>query len=105
DPASFYPDTGISIEELRPLPHRFPELARPEGRVSPVKGFIPVYVGRPNETETFYRFHQRGPILEAEILETDAFRSILTLNEAELLAGQLLRWKLAGALHLQLEMA
>lgn len=99
EPPSFY-----GPGDRRPLPREFPTRSRPEGRVSPVQGFVPVYVPRPGQTEVFYRFRQRGPVLEAEVLDGEGFRSILTAPEAELLAGQLLRWKLAGSIDLDLRM-
>jgi hypothetical protein len=104
EPSSFYREEGLTAVDERPRPVRFPELCRREGRVSAVKGFLPFFAPLPEGGETFYRFRQRGPVLEAELLDpVGLFRSVLSQTEAERLAGLLLRWKLSGALQLRLE--
>ena len=105
-PPSFYNDPDGPQTPPRPPAPEFPALARPNGKVSPVKGFVPVFVPLTGGGEAFYRLLRRGPVLEAELLDgaTGLFRSVLTGPESELLAGQLLRWKLSGAVTLRLEL-
>lgn len=47
NPPPFYGMEGALGEDLRPSPRRFPERVRPAGRVSPVKGFLPIFVAGP----------------------------------------------------------
>jgi hypothetical protein len=48
------------------------------------------------------RLVERGPVMEAEIAEASGFRNILTRDEAEQIAGYLLKLKLDGAIDLEL---
>ncbi len=100
-PPPFYADEGVAPAEVRPSPRALAERVRQAGEVLPVKGFLPVSVPTPSG-EAFYRLLERGPVMELEILDGDAFRNLLTAAEAEQFAGHLLRLKLEGRLELEL---
>ncbi len=58
---------------------------------------------RPEAGEHFFRMLQRGPVMEVEVAEGEAFRNILSREEAERFAGHLLRLKLEEKIELELE--
>ena len=72
-------------------------LMRREGETLPVKAVLPLQVG-----EKLVRFVARGPVLEAELADGLAFRNVLSSQEAETIAGALLRLKLQNKLQLEL---
>lgn len=100
-PPPLYAERGVAESEVRPSARQLRERCREVAPVLPVKGFVPVFVPSP-EGERFYRFLQRGAVMEVELQDGEDFRSILTEAEAELFAGFLLRKKLEGALELEL---
>lgn len=101
-PPPLYPEEGVPAAQTRPSPEELCARVREAGRVLPVKGFVPLFVPRPAGGEDFFRFLQRGPVMEAELLDAGAFRSVLAREEGERLAGYLLRLKLEGRIDLEL---
>jgi hypothetical protein len=102
-PPPLYADEGVTTHEVRPGGQALRERVRGAGPVLPVKGFIPLWLPRPDGGEDFVRLLQRGPVMEAELLDGDAFRPLLTRDEAERLAGYLLRLKLEGRVELEIQ--
>ncbi|HLL53085.1 MAG TPA: hypothetical protein VK447_06030 [Myxococcaceae bacterium] len=100
-PPPLYPDEDVAPSEVRPGGQALERRLRAMAQVLPVKGFVPVWVPRPGG-EDFFRLRERGPVMEAELLDGDDFRSVLAREEAERLAGHLLRIKLSGKLDLEL---
>jgi hypothetical protein len=100
-PASLYPDEGVTAAEVRPSLGRLKELLRSASAVLPIRGFIPVWLTAP---EVLFRWVQRGPVLEAEVEEGEGFRHLLSREEAERFAGELLRLKLLGKLNLEIRL-
>jgi hypothetical protein len=76
---------------------------RAPGEVLPIKGFLPLFVPRPEGGEHFFRLLQRGPVMEVEVAEGEVFRNILSREEAERFAGHLLRLKLEEKIELEIE--
>ena len=102
-PAPLYPEEGVEAGEVRPEAAALVARMRGPGEVLPVKGFLPVFVPRPDGGEDFFRLLQRGPVMEVEVAEGTGFRSVLSREESERFAGHLLRLKLAGRLELEVE--
>jgi hypothetical protein len=102
-PAPLYPEEGVAPGEVRPDAPGLEARMRGAGEVLPLKGFLPVFVPRPGGGEDFFRLLQRGAVLEVEVAEGAAFRSVLSRAEAERFAGHLLRLKLEGRIELDLE--
>lgn len=102
-PAPLYPEEGVAPGEVRPEAPALVARVRMPGEVLPVKGFLPVFVPRPEGGEDFFRLLQRGPVMEVEVAEGPGFRGILTREESERFAGHLLRLKLEGRLELEVE--
>ncbi|PTL78149.1 hypothetical protein DAT35_40955 [Vitiosangium sp. GDMCC 1.1324] len=102
-PAPLYPEEGVAPGEVRPEAPALVARVRAPGEVLPVKGFLPVFVPRPEGGEDFFRLLQRGPVMEVEVAEGPDFRGILTREESERFAGHLLRLKLEGRLELEVE--
>jgi DnaJ-domain-containing protein 1 len=95
DPPSLYAEEGV--DQPRTAPGQLQALLDTLPTVWPVKGMLPqVEAGR------LFRWRARGPVLEAELVEADAFRNLLSTEEAELLTAGLLRRKLAGTLGFEL---
>jgi hypothetical protein len=102
-PAPLYAEEGVAPIEVRPEAPALIARVRAPGQVLPVKGFLPVFVPRPEGGEDFFRLLQRGPVMEVEVAEGPGFRGILTREESERFAGHLLRLKLEGKLELEVE--
>ncbi|HEX5746407.1 MAG TPA: hypothetical protein VFZ09_09185 [Archangium sp.] len=102
-PAPLYPEEGVAPAEVRPEAPALVARVRAPGEVLPVKGFLPVFVPRPEGGEDFFRLLQRGPVMEVEVAEGPGFRGVLTREESERFAGHLLRLKLEGRLELEVE--
>lgn len=99
-PPTLYAGEGFS--EVRPSAKALLAAVRAGEGALPAKGFLPVVVPRPEGGEDFYRLLQRGPVMEVEKAEGEAFRNILTRAEAEGFAGYLLRLKLEKKISLEL---
>ena len=102
-PAPLYPEEGVAPGEVRPEAPALEARVRAPGGVLPLKGFLPVFVPRPEGGEDFFRLLQRGPVMEVELAEGGGFRGVLSREESERFAGHLLRLKLAGRLELEVE--
>nr|WP_245682926.1 hypothetical protein [Archangium gephyra] len=102
-PAPLYPEEGVVPAEVRPEAPALVARVRAPGEVLPVKGFLPIFVPRPEGGEDFFRLLQRGPVMEVEVAEGPGFRGVLTREESERFAGHLLRLKLEGKLELEVE--
>ncbi|HEX8824399.1 MAG TPA: hypothetical protein VF794_31040 [Archangium sp.] len=102
-PAPLYAEEGVAAGEVRPEAPALVARVRAPGQVLPVKGFLPVFVPRPEGGEDFFRLLQRGPVMEVEVAEGPGFRSVLAREESERFAGHLLRLKLEGRLELEVE--
>ncbi|KFA89250.1 hypothetical protein Q664_35820, partial [Archangium violaceum Cb vi76] len=102
-PAPLYPEEGVVPAEVRLEAPALVARVRAPGEVLPVKGFLPVFVPRPEGGEDFFRLLQRGPVMEVEVAEGPGFRGVLTREESERFAGHLLRLKLEGRLELEVE--
>lgn len=103
-PAPLYAEEGVAAGQTRPSTGDLQAYLRSAPAVLAVKGFVPVFVPSaevPGDEE-FYRLLQRGPVLEVERRDGDAFRNLLTQEEGERFAGHLLRLKLSGTLALEL---
>jgi hypothetical protein len=94
-PPSLYADDGVV--QARPKPSELVTALSPRTDFWPLKGALLLL--RPGLT---MRWLCRGAVLEAEVADADAFRNLLTREEAEQLTGVLLSLKLAGALELEL---
>jgi hypothetical protein len=101
--APLYPEEGVASSEVRPDAAGLAARVRAPGEVLPVKGLLPLFVPRPEGGEDFFRFLQRGPVMEVEVAEGEGFRNVLTREESERFAGHLLRLKLEGKLELEVE--
>ena len=95
-PPSVYPEEGLSA---RPTAETLRALLLARRDVLPVKGQLPLLL----PSGALFRFLQRGPVLEAEVADGEGFRNLLLAEEAEQLAGHLLRLKLEGQVELELE--
>lgn len=102
-PAPLYPDEGVTAAEVRPDAAVLEARLRAPGEVLPLKGFLPLFVPRPEGGEHFFRMLQRGPVMEVEVADGEAFRNILSREEAERFAGHLLRLKLEEKIELEIE--
>ncbi|RJS27535.1 hypothetical protein DRW03_00535 [Corallococcus sp. H22C18031201] len=102
-PAPLYPDEDVLADAVRPGARALVDRMRAPGVALPIKGFLPVFVPRSDGGEDFFRLLQRGPVLEVELADGDAFRHVLARDEAERFAGHLLRLKLEGRIGLDIE--
>ena len=102
-PAPLYADEGVTAADVRTGAAGLEARMRAPGEVLPLKGFLPLFVPRPEGGEHFFRLLQRGPVMEVEVAEGEAFRNILSREEAERFAGHLLRLKLEEKIELEIE--
>jgi hypothetical protein len=91
-----YADAGVTAGEIRPTPEALAARLAAGGPVLPVRGFIPVRLPAEGGAADTFRFLQRGPVLELEQLRDGAFASVLPLDQAERVAGLLLRLRVEG---------
>lgn len=95
---SLYPDAGIPADALHPEPAGLRAALEARDEVWPLKGGLAQLVPGPR----LLRWVTRGPVLEAELEDGAAFRSVLTTAEAESVTGELVKLQLAGRLALEL---
>jgi hypothetical protein len=102
-PAPLYPDEGVDPHGTRPDATALAARIGAPGGALPLKGFLPVFVPRPESGEDFFRLLQRGPVMEVEVADGTTFRNILSREESERFAGHLLRLKLEEKIELEIE--
>jgi hypothetical protein len=102
EPSPLYPDEDVAPEAIRPASPALASRFDPASDFVPVKGFIPLRVPR-SEGAAFYRLKSRGPVLEVEAMDGEGFTPLLPKDEAERIAGHLLRLKLEGKLELEID--
>lgn len=96
-PPVFYAEEGV--KDVRPSAQALlATLREAPSDLLPVKGMIPLSL----PDGGFMRWVSRGAVLEAEVLDGDAFRNVLTAAEAERATGLLLAHRLAGRIELEL---
>jgi hypothetical protein len=100
-PAALYAEEGVAAAEVRCSPRRQLELLQAASGVFPSKGMIPFQVPQPAAT-LHVRFLQRGPVAEAEVADGEGWRSVLSVEEAEVIAGWLIKLQLEGKLSVSL---
>lgn len=94
-PPTLYAEEGNS--EIRPEAHVVAALFDAPGEVLPLKAMLVLKAGG-----ALVRLVERGPVMEAEIADGAGFRNLLTRDEAERIAGHLLKLKLEGVINLEL---
>lgn len=102
-PPPLYAEEGVAAEAVRPTASELAARFETPGGFVPVKGFVPARLPRPDGQAAFYRLLMRGPVLEVERIDGEGFSPVLTQDEAERLAGHLVRLKLAGKIELEIE--
>lgn len=100
-PPALYAEEGVSRFDVRAPPARQQQLLLAAQGVFPSKGMIPFRVPQPAAT-LYARFLQRGPVAEAEVQEGEGWRSVLSVEEAEVIAGWLIKLQLEGKLSVAL---
>lgn len=97
-PSVLYPEEGVLPETARPTPAQLRSLLEGAHPVLPMKGMIPFLL----PGGALIRLLQRGPVMELELADAEAFRSVLTVEEAERIAGHFVALRLQGRLELEL---
>jgi hypothetical protein len=96
-PPSLYAEEGVLPAHVRPDARALEALVAAEGEALPFKAMVPLRL-----SGMFVRLVERGPIMEAEIADGAQFRNILTRDQAERIAGHLLKLKLEGRIELDI---
>lgn len=96
-PPVLYADEGVT-DRRPPSTTALASVLEARAEVWPVKGMLPMIL----PDGTWLRWISRGAVLEAEVQEGEAFRNLLSHDEAERITGLLLSHKLAGRLELEL---
>lgn len=102
-PPALYAEEGVAAGEVRPTAAALAQRFAAPAPFVPVKGFIPWKLARADGSFAFYRLWMRGPVLEVERVEGEGFSPLLAQEEAEKLAGHLVRLKLAGKIELDID--
>lgn len=95
-PPTLYAEEGVLPAHVRPDPHALEQLLDAKSEVIPLKGMLPLRL------PMMLRLLERGPVMEAELADGTGFRNLLAREEAERIAGHLLKMKLEGWLQLEL---
>ncbi|MBK7863326.1 MAG: hypothetical protein IPJ65_32945 [Archangiaceae bacterium] len=95
-PPTLYAEEGVLPAHVRPDAHALEALLEQKGEVIPLKGMLPLRL------PTLLRLLERGPVMEVEVQDGAGFRNVLQREEAERIAGHLLKMKLEGWLQLEL---
>lgn len=95
-PPTLYAEEGVLPAHVRPDPHALELLLDAKSEVLPLKGMLPMRL------PMMLRLLERGPVMEAEVADGVVFRNVLSREEAERVAGHLLKMKLDGWLELEL---
>ncbi len=88
-----------SVAEVRPTPAALKQVLEARVEVWPAKGMVPMFL--PGDRH-LVRWLQRGAVMELEVADGEAFRNLLTQQEAERALGALISLKLAGRIELEL---
>ena len=95
-PPTLYAEEGVLPAHVRPDPHALELLLDAKSEVLPLKAMLPMRL------PMMLRLLERGPVMEAEVADGLAFRNVLSREEAERVAGHLLKMKLDGWVELEL---
>ncbi|MBL8954083.1 MAG: hypothetical protein JNK82_25125 [Myxococcaceae bacterium] len=95
-PPTLYAEEGVLPAHVRPDAHALEQLLETKTEALPLKGMLPMRL------PSLLRLIERGPIMEAEVADGVGFRNVLSRDEAERIAGQLLKMKLEGWIQLDL---
>ncbi len=95
-PPTLYAEEGVLPAHVRPDAHALEQLLDSKTEVLPLKGMLPMRL------PTLLRLIERGPVMEAELADGVGFRNVLARDEAERIAGHLLKMKLEGWIQLEL---
>jgi hypothetical protein len=101
-PPNFYPDEELRAEEVHGGIAQLRERLAGTRDALPVKGIIPLFLPRASGPASLVRLVERGPVMEAEIADGEGWRNLMTADEAEALAGWLIKLKLEGRIELEL---
>ncbi|HZN94553.1 MAG TPA: hypothetical protein VFB81_17685 [Myxococcales bacterium] len=102
-PPWLYAEEGVAKDQVRPPPRELAARLQASEQFAPVKGFVPVFIhSATGGPPVLHRLLERGAVMEAEISDGDQFRNVLTQEEAERVAGALLRLQVEGRLQLEL---
>jgi len=102
-PPWLYTDEGVRPEDARPPPGQLADRLLASESYVPVKGFLPLFIhSEGGGPPVLHRMLERGPVMEVEIADGDEFRNVLTRDEAERVAGALLRLQVEGRIQLDL---
>ncbi|HVE86476.1 MAG TPA: hypothetical protein VND93_26650 [Myxococcales bacterium] len=102
-PPWLYADAGVGKEQTRPPPKPLLDRLLAPEEFAPVKGFLPLVLHPPSGVvPILHRLLQRGPVMEVEVADGDEYRNLLAPEEAERVAGALLRLQVEGRLDLEL---
>lgn len=97
-PPTLYADGAVPAGSVRPTAVELKALLEREPVAVPLKACLVQPL-----SERVVRWCSRGPVLEAEIDDGERFRNLLSSEEAEAIAGALLRQKLEGRIELELK--
>jgi hypothetical protein len=92
-----YPDAPISVGDVRAVPDRIPTLLESCREFVPLRNALWMRV----DDGSWFRWLQRGPVLELERVEPQGFRNILEESEAQAAASLLVSLKLQGKIFLE----
>ncbi len=99
---TLYAEEGVSSRFIRPTIDQVRSLIRSNQEVLPIKSVVPFFLPCTDGSSQLVRLVERGPVMEVEIGDTEAFRNILSRDEAERVAGYFLRLKLEQRVEIDL---
>jgi hypothetical protein len=101
-PPTLFAEEGVASGQIRPTVAELHALIAASTEVLPIKGALPFFLPRREGPPQLGRLVERGPVMEAELVDGDAFRNLLSRDEAEQIAGYFLRLKLSKQIELEL---
>jgi hypothetical protein len=101
-PTWLYNEEGVRSHETRLPPRPLAERLLGMQQFAPVKGFLPLFIHARGGEPVLHRLLERGAVMEVEISDGGEFRNALSQEEAERVAGALLRLQVEGKLKLEL---
>lgn len=99
---TLYAEEGVSSGFVRPTVEQVQALMLSELPVIPIKSVVPFFLPRSDGASQVIRLVERGPVMEVEVADSAAFRNVLSRDEAERVAGYLLRLKLEQRIDIEL---